>query len=177
MRPIKFRAILHLDKVDEKIPAIDIMIDAVAVYPDGSIGFNEQSLKEKLPKNYEIYGDDFGAEIKYADEEGEYFETVFTMLSGEEWFWVEKDFDVMEFTCIKDKNGIEIYEGDRILIERGVGYSSRHYPSFVDGTQHKTITEVKWDNEKHGWNIPQTSDANWETRIEILGNKYEGAKQ
>lgn len=177
MRPIKFRAILHLDKVDDKIPAIDIMIDAVAVYPDGSIGFNEQSLKEKLPKNYEIYGDDFGAEIKYADEEGEYFETVFTMLSGEEWFWVEKDFDLMQYVGLNDGNGVGVYEGDRIIVERGVGHSSDYYPSFIDGTQIKSVIEVKWDNEKHGWNIPQSSDMDWETRIQILGNKYEGVKQ
>jgi uncharacterized phage protein (TIGR01671 family) len=183
MRPIKFRAVLHLDKIDEKIPAIDIMIGAVAVYPDGSIGFPEEALKEKLPKGYAIYSNEFGANIYYSDEEGEYFENVFELLAGDEWFWVEKDFDLMQFTGLLDKEGIEIFEGDIVKwddesdgkywrfavveINPDIQFNCRYFKMI------KGIENSSMEIFPYGTFAYQETDKH----LIVIGNKYEGIKK
>ena len=80
-----------------------------------------------------------------------------------------------QYTGLKDKNGKEIYEGDIIRKEIGVGYESKFYPSFPLGTQSKYFPLiVEWDNENACWKrLELHNDINFITEIEVIGNIYE----
>lgn len=79
---------------------------------------------------------------------------------------------LMQFTGLHDKNGKEIYEGDIVKKEYGVGYTSERYPSFVDGTQKSFLLPVEW--ERYGFlTLMMPRDPNFQCEFEVIGNIYE----
>lgn len=103
------------------------------------------------------------------------FDLAFTLTEG---LLVDGGWDrgnvFMQYTGIKDRNGKDIYEGDVVRRSYGVGYSSKHYPSFVDGTQRSKIVVVEWHKSYLGYEeISPPNDPNYDTEFEIIGNIYE----
>lgn len=79
--------------------------------------------------------------------------------------------ELMQFTGLLDKNGKEIYEGDIVRSEYGVGYDTKMYPSFTNGTHRVNIFEVKF--EDCSYNLSKPHDGNFDKEFEIIGNIYE----
>ena len=77
---------------------------------------------------------------------------------NEDCFFGVGEFDIMQYTGLKDKNGVEIYEGDIVS-----------FNMYDDGEFIKS-QEICWDEDRDflGWNI-KPGDEN----IEIIGNIHE----
>lgn len=76
------------------------------------------------------------------------------------------DIEIMQYTGLKDKNGVEIYEGDMLEVD----WSDKRYPVH-------TIGPVIWDNYEANWNLGEggspMDDA--KNHMRIVGNIYDNS--
>jgi len=79
------------------------------------------------------------------------------------------DIDLMQYTGLKDKNGVEIYEGDilKITPDRYSNYISLGYVEYDHDSARYRVTTGK------GYDTRNAFDINCDADFEVIGNIYE----
>ena len=85
--------------------------------------------------------------------------------------WVGKDFVLMQYTGLKDKNGVEIYEGD--IVECGFKYRS-YLPTFIEEVSIlNTNLTLPFARE---WIIENKEYKDIVGSCKVIGNIYENSE-
>lgn len=162
---LKFRARLGVSYYDDAGNDIEgvLVIDNVAVYHDGSVGFSEESLADAV--------DRLAKTDRENDTIWQYVEDNFSTES-DLWYWAAGAI-IEQCTGLKDKNGNLIYEGDLVYVP-----NSNNDP--VKGV-------VKWDEECATFFVETLGNlvgslgyyGTWHNRgiTEIIGNIHEQQDQ
>lgn len=161
---LKFRARLGVSYYDDAGNDVDgmLVIDNVAAYHDGSVGFSEESLADAIDR------------LAKTDRENEsiwqYVEDNFSTES-DLWYWAAGAI-VEQCTGEKDKNNNLIYDGDRVQKDGYIGTVKFGTYSKDDCGGKDAILGfyIEWDNAPL-WR----KDFNYWVRegIEIIGNIHE----
>ncbi len=110
-------------------------------------------------------------EIKFRAWTGEEMQMAFDLTQNPKIWWeLNKDYHLMQYTGIKDRNGKDIYEGD--IVERevfpeseGLSYKKEYTVDFKYGA---------FRIRAKGMPLPFGKSSFYGSRLEVVGNIYEG---
>lgn len=159
-REIRFRA--FKDFGEFKVMLEDITVHATS----GMIGLHDDHLKEELEKVGWTINDAYQFENIKTKETIDH-DNYKCYDSGEEYFWIE-DAQVMQYTGLKDKNGKEIYEGDRVKVWTKPNREEYSYDGVVEWYLDQWI--INFGEQKFPFN---PNLGNWHGDCEVIGNIYQ----